>query len=165
MVLKHTDQKGKGVTDVIRNTVGVSADTTNITVDFSHLVDFDHVSVSVRISQSFFLSKFVDSVSILSNGEVQPTNILGPTLENTNTFFNALTSMLVLSGGLFDPDNLFAGNLLGGVVAGDNQPQFIFGPEFVNTQNILNSSVNHVLAAEYDGVSAEYNSTATNYGS
>ena len=160
MVLKNTDQLGKGRVDNIRNTVGISADTTPITVDFSHLVDFDHVSISVRISQSFSLSKFVSSVSVLYDGEVQPTNILGPTLENINTFFNALTSMLVLSGGFVDSDNLFAGN----VIAGDNQPQFIFGPEFVNIQNISSSLVIKVNLMEYSGESMEYNSVTMNYG-
>ena len=164
MVLKNTDQLGKGGVDNIRNTVSVSGDTTPITVDSSHLIAFDHDSISGPDDQFFSLSKFLDSVSILYNGEIQPTNILGPTLENINIFFNALTSMLVLGGGLFDPDNLFIGNLLGGVIAGDNQPQFIFGPEFVNTQNILNSSVIKVNLMEYSSVSMEYSSVTMNYG-
>ena len=46
VVIKNTDQLGKGGVDSIQNTVGVSADTTPITVDHSHLVAHDHVSIS-----------------------------------------------------------------------------------------------------------------------
>ena len=45
--------------------------------------------------------------------------------------------MLTLGGVLVDFDSVFHG----AVLAGDNQPQFIFGSTFVNTQSISGALV------------------------
>ena len=160
MVLKDTGSSIGPDSVKLLNTALTSADTTSITVDSSHLVDSD--SGSIRATNQLFLSTnaFFKNASVLFQGNVDPQGLHGRrALVDADTIFNAIVSMLALGGKLFDADSFF----YDAVLAGDNQPQFIDGPTFINTIDIKDAIVLKVNLMEYSGVSMEYNSTTMNY--